>query len=168
MRRLTAVLLAVLTVLAVAGVAYGDDERGRGGDRDDAEFTADLRGRNEVPPVETRTRGEASFEFDRRGLEFELEIRRADGVFGAAGAHIHCAPEGQNGPVVVFLAGQVPGGLNGDVEVEGTLTDANIVNPACGATLGELAQAMRDGRTYVNVHSTAHPSGVVRGQIEAD
>lgn len=166
MRRLIVLTATVLAALAVTGVAYGDDD-----DRDDrdAEFAADLRGRNEVPnPVRTRTTGEASFELDRRGLHFELEIHRAVGVFGAAGAHIHCAPEGQNGPVVVFLAGVVPGGLNGDVEVSGTLTDANIVNPACGATLGELAASMREGQTYVNVHSARNPAGEIRGQIEAD
>ena len=40
-----------------------------------------------------------------------------------------------------------------------------IVNPACGATLSAIAQQMRDGNTYANVHSVAHPGGVIRGQI---
>ena len=85
-----------------------------------------------------------------------------------AGAHIHCAPEGENGPVATFLAGAFPGGLDGKVEIEATLTDANIINPACGSTLAELVQAMEAGNTYVNVHSAANPGGEVRGQIEED
>jgi hypothetical protein len=44
-------------------------------------------------------------------------------------------------------------------------TQANIVNPACGTTLVELAQSMKDGKTYANVHTVAHPGGEIRGQI---
>jgi hypothetical protein len=39
------------------------------------------------------------------------------------------------------------------------------VNPACGATLVELAQSIKDGKTYANVHTVAHPAGEIRGQI---
>lgn len=134
------------------------------------EFKAELSGDNEVPPVTTSTTGEAKFEVSKnmQMIEFELEIEDGIGILGAAGAHIHCAPEVENGPVVVFLAGAVSGGFNGDVEIKATLTGANIVNPACGATLAELIQSMMNGDTYVNVHSPAFPSGEIRGQIRLD
>ncbi len=98
-------------------------------------------------------------------IEFKLDIRNADGILGAAGAHIHCAPGGANGPVVAFLAGVVPGGFDGKVKLDATLTAANIVNPACGADIALLAESMRAGDTYVNVHSIDFPGGEVRGQI---
>ena len=134
------------------------------------EFQAELTGAEEVPPFVTATTGDAKFEVspDQTQIEFELEIEDAVDILGVAGAHIHCAPAGQNGPVVVFLAGGVPGGFDGKVEIKGTLTGQNIINPVCGATLAELVQSMIDGDTYVNVHSNAHPGGEVRGQIAED
>jgi hypothetical protein len=64
------------------------------------------------------------------------------------------------------LAGPVPGGFDGKVRVQGTLTDANIVNTACGSTISEIVDSMLAGNAYVNVHSAANPGGEVRGQIE--
>ena len=155
----------LIAALSMAGTpAFADDE---------LEFKAELSGAEEVPPVDTDTTGEAEFEVneDFTRIDFKLEIEDAVGILGAAGAHIHCAPKGANGPVVAFLAGSVPpAGFDGDVEIEATLTNSSIVNANtdCGATIAELVEAMLDGETYVNVHSAANPSGEVRGQIRGD
>jgi hypothetical protein len=154
-------LVLVMTVVAV--IALGGVAMGQGGDSD---FVAELSGDNEVPPVETRATGVATFNRVGGGIHFELKVEDGRNLFGAAGAHIHCAPAGENGPVVVFLAGAVPGGFDGDVEVKATFDEANIVDTSCGATLRELIQSMRDGNTYVNVHTTQNPGGEIRGQIE--
>jgi hypothetical protein len=152
-------LLILLAALMLPTAAYGGD----------VEFKARLRGSEEVPtPVVTSTTGTAKFHVNhaRTEIEFRLRIEDAVGILAVAGAHIHCAPAGQNGPVAVFLAGAAPpGGFAGDVEVEATLTQANIIPTACGATIAELVQSMIDGDTYVNVHSAANPGGEVRGQI---
>lgn len=156
-----------LSLVGASGAAAGDGDPQT---FEDAEFKAELSGDEEVPPVETDASGEAKFvvNADETAISFELEIEDATDILGAAGAHIHCAPAGENGPVVVFLAGAVPGGFDGDVKLKATLTAANIVNDACGSTITELVQSMRDGNTYVNVHSPAHPGGEIRGQIHAD
>ena len=133
-------------------------------------FSAALSGDEEVPPVFTNVDGDAFFHVDRfeGTIEFGLVVRENDanvGLLGVAGAHIHCAPAGANGPVAAFLAGDVPGGLVGKVVSKGTLTDANFIDPSCGTTIEELAQSFCDGNAYVNVHSGNNPSGEVRGQI---
>ena len=158
MKRQLASAVGLFGLITFAGIAQADD----------LEFTAELSGDEEVPPVATDARGEAEFEVDDDEIEFELEIKNGDRILGEAGAHIHCAPAGENGPVVAFLAGVVLGGLDGKVVVEGTLTGANIVNDACGATIPDLVEAMMDGDIYVNVHSIPNPAGEVRGQIELD
>jgi len=160
MKKLITLIAAVAAVMALSGVAQGSGEFA------EADFRAELSGAAEVPPVETDTSGEAKFIVRGDSIDFELEIVNADNILGVAGAHIHCAPAGENGPVVAFLAGEVPGGFDGTVEVKATLTEANIVDDACGADLGELLESMRSGDTYVNVHSPAHPGGEVRGQIQ--
>lgn len=160
MKKLIALIAAVAAMMALSGVAQGS------GGFDEADFRAELSGAAEVPPVETDTAGEAKFIVRGDSIDFELEIVDADAILGFAGAHIHCAPAGVNGPVVAFLAGEVAGGFDGTVEVKATLTEANIVNDACGATVAELVESMRSGDTYVNAHSPDHQGGEVRGQIQ--
>ena len=163
MRKLITLIIVIVTVLALAGAAQGRPKQ-----FSESDFKAELSGDAEVPPVQTDTSGEAKFITHDDAIDFELEIDDAVDILGAAGAHIHCAPVGENGPVVVFLAGVVPGGLDGTIELKATLTEANIVDTACGETIAELIESMRDGNTYVNVHSIANQAGEVRGQIAQD
>lgn len=132
-------------------------------------FVAKLTGDQEVPPVATDTTGRLQIQFNKDATAAEFTLRISDGV-RITQAHLHCAPAGANGPVVVFLAGfHAPGwDVDGKWVSNTTVTDANIVNPACGATLAELLQAIRAGNVYVNAHSVANPGGEVRGQLEAD
>lgn len=128
-------------------------------------FRAHLAGRNEVPPVDTDAQGQALFKLSKDGSELHYRINVAN-IEDVTQAHIHMAPAGQNGGVVAFLFGPVPGGVtvNGTL-VEGILTDADLTGALAGQTLAELVAAMRAGNTYVNVHTVEHPPGEIRGQI---
>lgn len=161
MRLKLVIVMTVVAMIALGGVAMG-----QGDSLATADFVAELSGDNEVPPVETDATGVAKFKRHHGQIHFELEVEDGSNLLGAAGAHIHCAPAGENGPVVVFLAGAVPGGFDGDIEVKAAFDADNIVNTSCGATLRQLIQSMRDGNTYVNVHTTQSPGGEIRGQIE--
>jgi hypothetical protein len=139
-------------------------------------FTARLSGDQEVPPVTTATTGksEVVFNADATKARFELEVRQGVRV---TQAHIHCAPAGVNGPIVVFLAGFHARGwdLNGSWVENATFTDANVMPPAADspcpapiADLRDLLQAAVDGHLYVNVHTVANPGGEIRGQLRED
>jgi CHRD domain len=156
----------VALLLAAAGiVAHNDGPR----------FEARLTGAEEVPPVTTETVGmvEIRFNEDETKAEFELEVRKGVRV---TQAHIHCAAKGVNGPVVVFLAGFHNRGwdVDGSWVENTTVTDANVMppsSPACPhdiTNLRELVQAIRQGNTYVNVHTVANPGGEVRGQLKEE
>ena len=165
---LTVIALALILAPGFAGSVTADSDD-NGGDQ----FRATLTGSQEVTTpaggVDTDTAGTARFEFndDNTELEFELEVE--DGV-RVTQAHIHCAPAGSNGPVIIFLAGLHDKGwdVDGDWIGDAIATDANITNNACGSTLAEIADAMAEGRTYANVHTIANPAGEVRGQIEGN
>lgn len=117
-------------------------------------FMTHLSGANEVPPVDTDATGTAYFTLsaDMSELHFRVLVRNIDNI---TAAHIHGAPEGENGPVLqpLYMGG---GTFDPDNPVSGTL------NP----DLTEIA-AMLAGDTYVNVHTTEHPGGEIRGQIGA-
>jgi hypothetical protein len=158
MLKFLAVLAVLLSALAYAEPAEAKDQ-----------FRASLSGDEEVPPVDTDTEGEARLSLNKSNTEIEFQLRVDDGE-GITQAHIHCGDVGVNGDVVVFLAGFNPGGydVDGNWVSNATITDASIVNPStdCGETVAQLAEAMRGGHTYVNVHSSAHIAGVIRGQIK--
>jgi hypothetical protein len=159
---------AVLLLLAVSAPALGDNQ---------LKFAADLTGAEEVPPVQTTTTGKVEVEFnaDATAADFELEV--FDGV-AVTQAHLHCGATGQNGPVVVFLFGFIPGGFDVDGQIaKFTLTDANVaaVGADCVPVIGmeinnlaDLLDATRDGLIYANVHTVANPGGEIRGQLAED
>ena len=134
-------------------------------------FGANRTGDEEVPPNDSRGRGHAQFWLSDDGTSMRYKLIVAN-IENVTQAHIHIAPAGVNGPVVVFLFGFVAGGVteNG-VLAEGTITQANLIpRPAIGfgGTMAELLAAMRTGNAYVNVHTVALPAGEIRGQVREE
>ncbi len=130
-------------------------------------FLAFMNGAQENPPVVSDTTGLAVVlvNDDSSQASFALMVNKGQAV---TQAHIHCGGVGVNGPVVAFLAGNVPGGhnVNGWWIINAALTDANVDNLAgCGNNLQELATHMKNGNAYVNVHTVANGGGEVRGQL---
>lgn len=166
MRRLTllATLVALVT-LALAPTATGKPEHQRN-------FSAHLQGSNEIPAVDSQAQGQVIFKLDKDGdaLGFKLIAANIDGVVQA---HIHCGAADVNGPVVVFLFGPDPAGVDvNGVLSKGTITEANLIarpdSPECPggiATFDGLIAKMRSGDAYVNVHTVVNPMGEIRGQL---
>ena len=137
-------------------------------------FTAaPLKGAHEVPPNGSDGNGVAQFELSDDGttMQYKLVVANTDNV---TQAHIHIAPRGVNGPVVVFLYGfNAAGTSENGVLAEGSFTAANLiarpVTPigAFDASMAALVAAMRSGNAYVNVHTFAFPGGEIRNQISA-
>jgi hypothetical protein len=133
-------------------------------------FVAHLSGDEEVPAVSTLAQGQAIVKLSSDGSSMSYKLIVAN-IQDVLMSHIHLAPAGVNGPVVVWLYPSgpppvlIPGRFQG-VLAEGTITAANLVGPLAGAPLSALLDAMKNGDTYVNVHTPANPGGEVRGQIQ--
>jgi hypothetical protein len=146
--------LAVFPYLGEPHAGVADiDLRGR-------RFTARLSGAAEVPPVNTRAKGFATFTARRSSLDFLALARRLEDV---TAAHIHLGDPGENGPVVAVLFS-----TDDPIDVRarsatGKLRDADLVV----GSIDDLVDVLRGGFAYVNVHTVANPGGEIRGQIDA-
>lgn len=128
-------------------------------------FGAHLGGDEVVPPRATRAQGEAEFQLSPDGTALSYRLI-ASNIESVVASYINLAPSGVNGPVVVFLFADGPGGGRTDgVLAAGTITAANLIGPLAGQPLSALIGAMADGNTYVDVSTTAFPGGEIRGQI---
>ena len=139
----------------------------------EADYATRLSGANEVPPVDTDAAGSAVFDLreDDEVLRYEVA---ATGLENTLQGHIHAGGPGENGPVVAFLYDFAP--LDASAEeartLEGTLGNANVtaddlVGPLEGESLDALVDLIDSGEAYVNLHTTANPSGEIRGQISS-
>lgn len=168
MKRLT-IVLSVMALLAV-GAAPALSRGGPPGSDFQRNFRTHLTGDEEVPAVETQAQGQAIFKLsaDGESLNYKLIVANIDDVLMA---HIHLAPAGENGGVVAWLYPDGPPpqlieGRTQGVLAEGTITADDLVGDLAGEDLDVLLSDMRDGNTYVNVHTSEFGGGEVRGQID--
>jgi hypothetical protein len=136
-------------------------------------------------PADSRAAGEAIFRVNDDGtVDFRLIASNIDNVIMS---HIHCGAAGTNGPIRMWLypvigpaGAPAPSGAgpqNG-VLASGTFNPTGVTCPApTGQTPPSLLQSMRDGLTYVNVHTNDgqdgvntgpgdFPGGEIRGQLD--
>jgi hypothetical protein len=110
-------------------------------------FGAHLTGDQETPPVSTSALGDATFVVNSNGtITYNVTTT---GLTGTA-AHIHTGAFGVGGGVTFALSG-------GPTTWSGTTAAMTATQFATLQTLG----------MYVNVHTTAHVNGEIRGQIVA-
>ncbi len=143
---------------AAKGVVFGQSQN----------FTANLTGKNEVPPINTTAVGTAKFQLNREGnvLTYELSVTNITGVMGA---HIHTGIKTENGAIVAGLYNPdntlpVTGKVNG-VLSKGAIKATDLRGPLVGKILGSLTDLMKKGEVYVNIHTQQNKNGEIRGQI---
>lgn len=133
-------------------------------------FHADLDPAEEVATVVSNAQGSALFRLSPRGewIDYQLKVQRIDNILQA---HIHLAPRGVNGGIVVWLypdgppATLIPGRTNGMLAT-GRITASQLVGTLAGMELEDLLGNLRSGNAYVNVHTSQYPPGEMRGQVE--
>lgn len=131
------------------------------------EFGSVLIGAEENPPVTTSGSAVAHFKVQSDGT-MSYELWAATALQQVMASHIHLGAYTQNGPIVAFLySGATPRDFAaGELIARGTLSDANVIaRPTFVPTIANLAERIRQGRAYANVHTTAHSGGEVRGQL---
>jgi len=106
-----------------------------------------LSGASEVPAVSTTASGSGNVTVNNCAVSAKITTT---GLTPTA-AHIHEGAAGSNGPVIVPF----------------TKTGDNTFEAAAGAKFTDAQCASyKAGKTYVNVHSAAHPGGEIRAQLK--
>jgi hypothetical protein len=133
-------------------------------------FSASLAGANEVPPINSA--GTAAFEMTISDtITFSLTFSGLSSNLVVS--HLHFAPTKVAGGVMIFLCGggnqpACPAATSGTIT--GTITAANVTGPSAqGITAGDLTsalEAVRDGLSYANMHTTTFPGGEIRGNVK--
>jgi len=127
------------------------------------EFAANLTGQQEVPPVDTQAIGQAILVPNLPQNQTVNYFVNVTGIQGATQGHVHSGAEGENGPIVVTLF-KFDSPQNVVFE-KGNITASNLEGPMQGKTIPDLIAAMKNGSTYVNVHTEQNPNGETRGQL---
>ena len=116
-------------------------------------FTTTLSGAEEVPgPGDPNGKGRATLDVYNEGIVcYTLKIQ---GIETPTAAHIHEAPAGVAGPVVV------------DLRIDLAASRGNQLT-YCANAGNELAAEIRANPAdyYVNVHNATYPGGAIRGQL---
>jgi hypothetical protein len=155
-------MLLAVPLLLSAGPASSAELRG-----------ATLRSYEEVPAISSRAFGlfAAFIADDASSLAFTVTYSDLEG--GAVTAsHIHVGQPGVNGAIVIHFCGTggKPACPPPPATLTGTATAADVVGvPAQGIQAGDIAEvirAIREGKAYVNVHTTNFAGGEIRGQIQ--
>ena len=159
---------AVLVIVMGTGIAFT-----QGGFK---RITEQLTGFKEVPVISTTGHGEFHARISNDETEISWELSYADLEGAVQQAHIHFGPPNNTGNISVFFCTNLGNGPAGTplcppspATISGVITATDVIGPVgqgieAGA-LSELMDAIRDGKTYANVHSSKWPAGEIRSQI---
>ena len=137
---------AALVSLGLAGCSMMHD---MGMGTHNEHFTAAMTGAQEVPPVNTGATGSADVNYNRDTSILSYRVSYSGLSGPATAAHIHGpAGPGQNAGVIVPFTNVGTSPITGEVKIT-----------------PEQFNQLASGQWYVNVHTAAHASGEIRGQL---
>lgn len=111
-----------------------------------------LSGKQQVPSVQTSGSGTADLTFNPTTRHLSWTITYSGLSSAVTMAHIHGpAPAGKNAGILLWL----------------TKKGQTVSSPIKGSARLTAAEAkdLMAGDTYINVHTTNHPAGEIRGQV---
>jgi hypothetical protein len=154
-----------LLMIGVSGLFAEDDGN---------KFKSKLIGFQETPSILSNGTGTFSASLDPGGTSISYTETFSGLSSPVNVSHIHFAEPGVAGAVFVFLCGGnvKPACPAGGGTVTGTITAADVLAVTAqgitGGDLSELLRILKSGNAYVNVHTTNHPGGEIRGQVKLD
>ena len=142
MKKATLLLLPILMICTISTSLSGQIYN----------LSGTLSGANEVPPTGSTATGTISGTYDQATgmIAFDIDFSGLSG--NVTGAHLHDAPAGSNGGVIINLFPPM-------------VSSGNIVGNFALPLANE--PAFLTGNTYVNIHTSMSPGGEIRAQVIA-
>jgi hypothetical protein len=131
-------------------------------------FAADLSPAKEVPAVTNAPAGAggtAQCAINATSSTIACTVTYSSLSGGPTLSHIHLGNANANGSPAVNLCGTGAPVPACPTTASGTITSGDQPVTGTGNTFASVVAAMRNYGAYVNVHTTAHGSGEMRGQI---
>jgi hypothetical protein len=98
---------------------------------------------------------------EHTALQYRLTFFGLSGTLSGAGGHFHVGSPGTNGPVVKAVTA-------GGGAAQQTITGRWSTTDTTQALTSALVDSLVHGKIYVNFHTTAFPSGELRGAVNYD
>lgn len=178
MNRRARIVLAIGVLLTATAAGTGVAASGS----DDVEGGNSLQVRlsgYQEDPLALSTTGAGQFRANisegNQEISYELSYEALEG--NVLQAHIHLGGRAQSGGISVFLCTNLGNGPAGTqlcpaapATITGVLRPADVIGPAGqGILAGEFAElidAIKNGTTYANVHTSKYPAGEIRAQLD--
>jgi hypothetical protein len=128
--------LALISLLALPQPAFAETVK----------LKADLKASEEVPPTDSSGAGTADVTLDTEANKVSWKVTYENLTGDATAAHFHGpAKVGANAPPVVDISGNI--------------------NEGSADVIADQLQMIREGNTYINIHTEKYPDGEIRGQV---
>jgi hypothetical protein len=129
-------------------------------------FSAQLGGDQEVPAVTTSATGSLVLKVSSNGASVSY-VLKVSHIANVTVARLHVGAQGKTGGTILTLYnGPTKKGTFTGTLAQGSFTKAALAGPLAKKTITDLVALLKAGSVYVNVGTTAHTTGEIRGQLE--
>ena len=129
-------------------------------------YSALLSGQNETPALSTSASGTLTLTVATAGSSVNY-VLRVSKITDLTVARLHEGKAGATGATILTLyGGPTRGGLFSGVLTQGSFTAPQLEGPLKGKTIADFVALVEAGSLYLNVGTSSHPLGEIRGQLK--
>jgi hypothetical protein len=129
-------------------------------------YSAELTGENETPAVSTSASGTLTLTAAADGSSVDY-VLKVDKITNLTVARLHEGKAGVAGATILTLyGGPTKTGVFSGTLTQGSFAAADLVGSLKGKTMADLVALIEAGSVYLNVGTSAHTLGEIRGQLQ--
>ncbi len=129
-------------------------------------YSAQLSGQNEIPALVTSATGTLTLTLaaNHASLHYVLSVGK---ITDLTVARLHEGKAGTTGATILTLyGGPTRSGVFSGVLIQGNFTASDFTGPLQGKTISDFVALVKTGSIYLNVGTSAHIPGEMRGQLK--